>query len=124
MNNEEAADILETVALRGFMSEPVEVSYKPSTKCQIVEFTDEEKKLLRRYLGENAHLNRVGRHLIPDLFGGGHTRTESLMGRMCYAMDSSDISPQYVSDLSCELREYPRTESEIYEQAKLKKIML
>lgn len=105
MNLQDAVKLLQEVAKRGFVSEPVPHWLNKGEKEQVISFTDEEKKEMRKFLGDNQHLSKLGRHEIGSMFGETSHKTISLLGRISYAMSSNNISPDYVSGLATELEE-------------------
>ncbi len=124
MKPQEAAKLLEAVALRGFCSEPVTHWLNKDETDQYVVFTDEEKRALRQFLGENPHLAQLGQHAIPSFFGEGQGRkTISLLGRISYAMSGQHIGPDYVSGLAAELRESLNLNAGLWEARELESLL-
>ncbi len=121
MNLHEAVTLLETIALRGFTSEPVPYWLDKTRTALECSFTEEEKKELNKFLGENQYLAKLGRHEIGSMFGEPSRKTVSLLYRISYAMNGSHISPDYVSGLAGELAEVENTRE--YEIATLNKLI-
>jgi hypothetical protein len=98
MTTNEAVQMLKAIAKRGFNSEPRTYWLNKDIKQCFCEFTEEEKRALRSYLGNNQILASLGKRT-----------TISLLGRISYAMNGRDISPEYVAGLAEELRSHEST---------------
>jgi hypothetical protein len=105
MNIDQVVKLLQDVASRGFSSEPQTHWLNKDEQVQYVTFEDEEKREIRKFLGKNQYLAKLGKHPIPAFFGDRESTTISLMGRITYAMDGRHIGPEYVADLAVELEE-------------------
>ena len=95
--------MLNVVASRGFMSEPVPYSWsQDGATHQVVEFTAEEKAQLRAYLLRayfamyHSVLSKTD-YAQESFFGSGSTRSASLLNMLQWMLSSSDNEPEYVS---------------------------
>jgi hypothetical protein len=93
-------DLLDNVATRGYMSEPVKSEYSDRMMQRAV-FTEEEKKAVRSFQGKYAKVLRQVDYPLDSFFGEKESRTASLLSMISYMIGGDEGSdPDYVSENS------------------------
>lgn len=101
---EQVINLLDDVSARGFLSPEVPYSWSGRHGSapvfhQTVNFTEDEKQIVRQFMSENIAILRSVDYPTGDMFDcKQNRRTISLLGMISHMIHDKDCGPEYVAD--------------------------